>query len=227
LTFCLAKAKNQKNINTFKGEKMKTNNELTLTAQMLQIFNSYSQEQKNDFLKNIFFLREQITKAGSLAASFQYLKNIFNNECSESDTSKAQCREGCSYCCSCEVLCFIEEAKEILKYCKKNNIEIDWQEVERQKKFTSKEWSGTCVFLKNNRCQIYSVRPIFCQKHLVASDPSQCNLSSEKMVDAIINEKNERLISVMLNVYENGSIPIMLLRAKEEEEKIDKNTTIS
>ncbi len=66
---------------------------------------------------------------------------------------KIQCHIGCSDCCELETVSAIEAFKIIM------HIGPDAQS------FQSANNTGYCTFLENNRCRIYSCRPVICRTH--------------------------------------------------------------
>jgi len=83
------------------------------------------------------------------------------------------CEEGCSHCCYQNVDCTKKEAELILGYCHANQIEVDFKACERLSKL-SDTFGQPCPFLKNNRCSVYEVRPLYCRSHYAVSNPELC-----------------------------------------------------
>lgn len=102
------------------------------------------------------------------------------------------CHKGCSNCCYQPVACTDEEAKLIYKYCAENKIEIDFDKIERQRKFiefdSSNNFTGrtnwddqpegdqACIFLNKDdqTCVIWDVRPFVCRVHLAEKTDIYC-----------------------------------------------------
>jgi Putative zinc- or iron-chelating domain len=103
----------------------------------------------------------------------------------------------------------------IINYCTENAIEIDKEYLEKQAAVGRKKYSelSRCVFLKDNMCSIYPVRPIACRKHWVKTDPSLCDFSQNiaHPIGAYFDINTEILASVVLNVGGTGSFENMML----------------
>jgi Fe-S-cluster containining protein len=65
------------------------------------------------------------------------------------------------------------EAKVVAQYCRQNNISIPRKYLQEQLHYGRNNIStadcSACVFLKDNRCSIYPVRPTACRNYLVAT----------------------------------------------------------
>ena len=91
------------------------------------------------------------------------------------------CKNGCSHCCKQAVTISEEEAKRIAEYKHTGYVKLD--ELASTEQFLSRiedqreKYKGEeCPFLENNRCAIYSVRPIACRFHFNLTDESElCN----------------------------------------------------
>lgn len=80
------------------------------------------------------------------------------------------CKKGCSHCCHSEILVSEIEFELIAKFVKDFSVKFDKDLLEKQQlpmeKFRQLDWEDKkCVFLKNNTCSIYPVRPIVCRIH--------------------------------------------------------------
>lgn len=102
------------------------------------------------------------------------------------------CYKGCANCCNEVVACTDEEATLIVEYCNENNIEIDYDKLQRQLKFISFDlnrnhsgetnWSEqtaedqSCIFLDpfGHFCRIWKHRPFVCRVHLAESTNKYC-----------------------------------------------------
>lgn len=117
-----------------------------------------------------------------------------------------QCKAGCTACCFIDVDVSTDEAAVIIDYCRENGIEVDKAYLTEQAAAGRSSYSGLsrCVFLKNNLCNIYPVRPIACRKHWVKTDPVLCDFSKNiiNQVGGFFNVNTEILASAMLNVNE-------------------------
>jgi Putative zinc- or iron-chelating domain len=132
------------------------------------------------------------------------------------DTKKdIQCKEGCTACCFIEIDVSGDEVAAIINYCRENGIEIDREYLTKQAVAGRKIYSdlSRCVFLKDNLCSIYPVRPVACRKHWVKTDPVLCDFSKNIInpVGKYFDINTEILASALLNVDETGSLENMLL----------------
>lgn len=122
----------------------------------------------------------------------------------EESKQEIQCKAGCTACCFIDVDVSEDEAAMIIDYCKKNDIAIDKTYLNEQAAVGRKSYSALsrCVFLKDNLCTIYPVRPIACRKHWVKTDPALCDFSKNiiNQVGGFFNINTEILASAMLNV---------------------------
>ena len=116
------------------------------------------------------------------------------------------CGAGCTACCFIDVDISEDEAAVIIDYCRKNDIEVDKAYLTEQAAAGRKSYSALsrCVFLKDNLCSIYPVRPIACRKHWVETDPDLCDFSKNiiNQVGGFFNVNTEIMASAMLNVIE-------------------------
>ncbi len=126
-----------------------------------------------------------------------------------------QCKSGCTACCFIELDISEDEAALIVNYCRENDIEIDREYLIKQVATGRRSYSdlSRCIFLKDNLCSIYAVRPAACRKHWVNSDPGLCDFSKNiiNKVDSYFNIDVEILASALLNVDETGPLEIALL----------------
>ena len=134
----------------------------------------------------------------------------------QENKNEIQCKLGCTACCFIEIESSGDEAAAIINYCKENNIGIDQEYLTKQAETGRKTFSevSRCVFLKDNLCSIYPVRPIACRKHWVKTDPVLCDFSKNiiNKVGGYFDLNTEILASALLNVEETGSFEKMLLR---------------
>jgi hypothetical protein len=128
----------------------------------------------------------------------------FFNSAPEENKKEIKCKTGCTACCFIDVDITGDEASVIINYCKENGIEIDREYLTKQAAVGRKSYSALsrCVFLKDNLCSIYPVRPIACRKHWVKTDPALCDFSKNiiNQVGGFFNVNTEILASAMLNV---------------------------
>lgn len=139
---------------------------------------------------------------------------IENNKKEETEGwKKLSCKKGCSHCCMQMVEVTTDEGRLILKYIKENNIQYDQQKLERHaqmehdpdKWWNLKNEEKECIFLKNNECQIYPVRPISCRKYFVITDPIICGDPNSPDVGVMIIPDAEILASAAFDLDKNES----------------------
>lgn len=76
----------------------------------------------------------------------------FWNTVYKSHSKEIACHAGCGICCELQSVNILEA------YC-------IYRQIVSDNRFVSDQPNEKCVFLKNNLCQIYSVRPIICRTH--------------------------------------------------------------
>ena len=81
------------------------------------------------------------------------------------------CKPGCSYCCTITVATTKDEKELIDLFVKQKNLTLN-------------QTPKKCLYLKDNLCQIYEVRPGACRKYFSIGDPETCNLDIDP--DAIV-----------------------------------------
>lgn len=103
---------------------------------------------------------------------------FYDNE-SKMPPVNAACKKGCAYCCNIQVSISKPEAEIIIDHCRANNIKIDFNYLEKQRYLNeqshAKSDASKCVFLKDNVCSIYNVRPFSCRNYYVVSKPVNCD----------------------------------------------------
>ncbi len=97
----------------------------------------------------MFTIADVISRYDSIVACCDALWNkavIYNPD-------QIHCHIGCSKCCELETVSVIEALKIIM------HIGLNTQS------YSSVDKHGYCGFLGNNRCRIYSCRPVICRTH--------------------------------------------------------------
>lgn len=126
-----------------------------------------------------------------------------------------QCSEGCTACCFIDIDVSYNEAALIIDYCKSNDILIDKKYLEEQAIVGRQVYStlSKCVFLVNNLCSVYAVRPVACRKHWVKTDPLLCDFSKNiaNPVGKYFDINIEILASALLNADKCESLQNALL----------------
>lgn len=173
--------------------------------QILNLINGYIAQLSNLRTQN----RDQTIKE-----VYKAIDNFFI-AAPEDNKTEIQCKAGCTACCFIDVDVSGDEAAIIINYCKENGIEIDQEYLTRQAAVGRKTYSelSRCVFLKDNLCSIYPVRPVACRKHWVKTDPALCDFSKNIIneVGGYFDVNTEILASAVLNVDETGPFEKMLL----------------
>jgi Putative zinc- or iron-chelating domain len=173
--------------------------------QILKLINGYRDQLKKLRIQN----REETIKE-----VYKAIDNFFTVAPDE-NKKEIQCKAGCTACCYIDVDISSDEASTIFNYCAENKIEIDSAYLKQQEAAGRKTYSSVsrCVFLKENLCSIYPVRPVACRKHWVKTDPALCDFSENtvQQVDGYFDVNTEILASAILNVDECGSFEKMML----------------
>ena len=164
--------------------------------QVLTRINDYTDQLRQLRIKN----RVETTKA-----VYKAIDDFFTHA-PEEDKKEIKCRTGCTACCFIDVDVSGDEAATIIAYCRENGIEMDKEYLTKQAAVGRKSYSdlSRCVFLKDNLCSIYPVRPIACRKHWVKTDPALCDFSKNiiNQVGGYFNVNTEILASALLNAEE-------------------------
>ena len=179
---------------------------------ILKLINGYKDQLINLRVKNNIATIKEVYKA---------IDNFFD-KAPEENKKDITCKPGCTACCFIDVDVSFDEVAAIINYCKENAIEIDKEYLEKQASVGRKKYSelSRCIFLKDNMCSIYPVRPIACRKHWVKTDPSFCDFSENiaHPVGEYFDINTEILASASLNVGGSGSLENMLLSELERRE---------
>lgn len=128
------------------------------------------------------------------------------------------CKKGCSYCCHVHIYISQDEAQLIINHCNHNSIDINIERLRKQQNIGIEDWikqpieKAQCVFLKDNECQIYNIRPMTCRKFFVASDPKFCDITTINRIAILNNIKVELFVASIFDVREHGSMPDMLIK---------------
>ena len=125
------------------------------------------------------------------------------------------CKEGCSHCCKLPATSTVPEMIPVVEYLTSRD---DWKQrkpaLERELTHQLTEFAGVnvldvnervaffkrqlpCAFLKNDRCDIYAVRPTVCRYHMVVSSPANCELGPASKPIALVDlRKIEHTIAI-------------------------------
>ncbi len=178
--------------------------------QILKLIDGYTVQLNNLRIQN---------KAGATKEVYKAIDGLFN-AAPEENKKEIQCKAGCTACCFIDIDISGDEAAVILDYCRENGIEVDREYLTKQAAVGRKTYSGLsrCVFLKENLCSIYPVRPIACRKHWVKTDPALCDFSKNiiNQVGGYFDVNTEILASAILNVEEAGPLEKVLLNEMDK-----------
>jgi Fe-S-cluster containining protein len=173
---------------------------------------------KDEFLNYVYTMMIEMSKFYDQGKKDRLEK--FPNE------EQPQCKKGCSFCCSYFVSAGREEARIALTYAFENGIEVNKELLEKQKSKTNKDsWKELsfeerkCVFLKNNECQIYDVRPMSCRSYAVYTDPKLCDTSTGlRDVKYFVVPDVEIMISAVRSFVPGDGFPKVLVEELETKE---------
>lgn len=168
--------------------------------QIISIINGYTVQLGNLRLQN---------RKGSTLEVYKAVDGFFSAAPDE-NKKEIKCKESCTACCFIEIDVSRDEAATILDFCREKGIHVDKEYLEKQASAGRKTYSAVsrCVFLKENLCSIYEVRPVACRKHWVMTDPALCDFSGNvaNQVGNYFDINTEILASAMLQVAE--AIPL-------------------
>jgi len=186
-----------------------------------------NQERINQILQVVKGYKDQLnalrvqSNIGTIKEVYKAIDNFFD-KAPEENKKDITCKPGCTACCFIDVDISFDEVAAIIHYCTENAIEIDKEYLKKQAAVGRKKYSefSRCVFLKDNMCSIYPVRPVACRKHWVKTDPSLCDFSKNiaHPIGRYIDINTEVLASAVLNVGGSGSFETMLLNEVERRE---------
>jgi len=146
----------------------------------------------------------------------------------DAHAGQISCRKGCAHCCHLNVSATYPEAALLVALVREEKIPLDWARVKRQAQFAGPAVWHTqpfadqrCVFLSDdNACRVYEHRPSACRRHFVVSDPGECDTQKHPGHRVLnwIPVRAEVIVSAALAVFEQGSLPAMLLKAKKKKQ---------
>lgn len=115
------------------------------------------------------------------------------------------CRDGCAHCCKLPATATVPEMVLVVEYLVSRG---DWEKrrpaLERALEHQLTEFATinvlverertsffrrqiACAFLKDDRCEIYSVRPAVCRYHMAVSPPENCEVGPEDKPISMVN----------------------------------------
>jgi len=138
---------------------------------------------------------------------------------------RVRCRRGCAACCHLHVSVTDAEAQLLLAGIENEGLRVNWDKARRQASRRLADWGEQplqerrCIFLAHDdSCSAYEYRPAACRKYLVMSDPRRCDTARYPggEVAVVAPVVGEVVHSAMLGAMKAGSLPRMLLQAKED-----------
>ena len=115
------------------------------------------------------------------------------------------CREGCSHCCKLPATATVPEMVLVVEHLARRP---DWERrrpaLERALEHQLSEFASVdvlderervaffrrqlaCAFLRDDRCEIYPVRPAVCRYHMVVSPPANCEVGPAARPIALVD----------------------------------------
>jgi Fe-S-cluster containining protein len=132
-----------------------------------------------------------------------------------------KCGMGCSFCCRTNVDINIDEAQLLVDFATEENIVLDIERLKKQQDKDDETWKELvgkdrrCVFLGDDEnCKAYKYRPAVCRKHVVVSDPKDCDMETNFGGQTLkgFHMKAELLGTAMYNAVESGNMAKMILK---------------
>jgi Fe-S-cluster containining protein len=130
--------------------------------------------------------------------------------------SPLACQEGCAWCCHKTVGTAVPEVERIIRYLRSTLSEeqlADLQArasslVQQRRQLQNDRWTASrlpCVFLQENRCLVYPVRPLTC-RGFTSRDARACERSVRKRgrVDIPVYEPQLRIATFVLDGMRAG-----------------------
>lgn len=139
------------------------------------------------------------------------------DEFQETDKSPVKplisCRKGCAHCCHINVDVYNNELPVIMEYVQENGIPVNIEYLQRQVSGPEclKSAVSACVFLKDNLCSIYPVRPIMCRKYRVVSPPLLCETSKIRDIKVYFDLNIEVMLSAYSSLVDSTPLPKLIL----------------
>ena len=171
-----------------------------------------------DYYLDQFKIIESIENTNSALLKIYELLDDINfksfKEKAEKGEGTPSCKKGCSFCCNIQVACTEIEVDLIIKYMEDNNISLTDTEKDRLKeqcKFILRKDElkyiqsphKQCVFLKDNECSIYPVRPLSCRNYFVYNDPKLCDTNNTNEEDRMVEiDFNLECVAIILTILE-------------------------
>jgi len=130
------------------------------------ITHSHTQEQGRRYIDLLLKMVDSgVMSSAILKKSYAFIDRIMQADINPHLT----CKRGCSHCCTIPVAVCAPEAHLIAQHTRRN---LDLSEEEPLT--AEQNADAPCVFLKNNECSIYEVRPYVCRTFGSFEDPKYC-----------------------------------------------------
>ncbi len=132
------------------------------------------------------------------------------------------CKAGCSACCHQKVDLGPYEGSLILTYLSEHPLELDVDRLKIQTEALAKGPGSyerlpfedrRCIFLgADQKCSIYSVRPLMCRRHFVQSDPALCRTEVFFRLEMDVNPDVDAYLSAYVTRNTMVSLPEYIAR---------------
>lgn len=159
---------------------------------------------RDKILTDIMDCKSELEKIPIGAYRYLQVRNSIEIIQKHTDKKILSCKKGCSACCHIPVHLTKSEATVIKNLGKELN--VDKERAKKQANIKGIDnfmklslEDRKCVFLHNNVCSIYELRPIYCMTFKVISDPKYCNTEHQHLVKSITNEKEEVMHNALIN----------------------------
>lgn len=181
----------------------------TLTADQFDKLVAHIGQQFNTVQKEMAALKSGKDRA---KWAHKFLQYAIDRE--KEATANAQCKRGCSACCSQQVEVTADEA-DLLASLVLGGVKIDREKMKRQAglKHTTLTWwrqeqsEKACLFLgADNSCRVYYHRPMACRKYFVETPPEKCaEVSAEGSIQVgVIAIPNAEIIATAIQDFVRG-----------------------
>jgi Fe-S-cluster containining protein len=127
------------------------------------------------------------------------------------------CKKGCDHCCYMMTLCGVQEGLLMADAAMSS---MAWRYYVRELRQSAKAMIGCtqaeyfqkrrpCVFLKDNLCEVYEVRPSACRFYYVVSPPEDCSPDKNgKKVLAANTSMQESMVWKYERIHSPGGVPV-------------------
>jgi len=212
---------------TDKNELLNRYGQIQVTQAMAQVLEQMPTAGVHAVMETILYYAAQLKQSLSSGSTIvDAVETLYDAGLQVHDTPPVNlsCRKGCAHCCHIQVMVTTAEAKTITQYCKQHDIPIDYSHLKKQRDFQEGTHGhsehSACVFLKNNECSIYPVRPFNCRNYFVVSDPKLCDVKANprtqvlKWVDMNLQIFHSALLMVGVD-GEQDSLARIFLKLKK------------